>query len=156
MKVSAKDWHEKHVILIDDEPGEERTLNVEGGHSRKILFKGDLVIKITFHGIGSQIWDQSANELKVWKSLRDEDRKHFAEVVDGGKVHGIDWSWVAQRFMNFEKPWDYNHVPADIQILVDTLKERYALRDLHGNYCGRNWGMVNGVPVIYDYGSVEY
>lgn len=153
MEVSARTWFKDHTILIDGVPTEEKLLSgVDGGYSRKIFFVKDLVIKITIHGIGSRIWDQSGNELKIWRSLRTEDRPHFAEVVEGGNIPGVNWSWVAQRYLNLET---MRPVPKDIVGLIDSLKTRYNLRDLHGDYCGRNWGMVNGVPVIYDYGSVE-
>lgn len=154
MEVSARNWHKDHTILIDGEPGEERELNALGGYSRRIIFVRDLVIKITFHGIGSPIWDQSGNELKIWRSLRTEDRHHFAEVVEGGIVPVVGWSWVAQRFLKFDE--DLRPVPDEIFNLIDSLKVRYSLRDLSGNLCGRNWGMVNGIPVIYDYGSVDH
>jgi len=67
----------------------------------------------------------------------------------------MDWSWVAQRYLNFEVPWMINQAPLEVQTLIDSLKARYALRDLDGNYCGRNWAVANGVPVIYDYGSID-
>lgn len=153
MEVSARDWFKKRVILIDGEVGEERTIDAIGGYSRRIVFVRDLVVKITFHGVGSRIWDQSGNELNVWQHLTKEDRKHFAEVVGGGIVPVVGWSWVAQRFLKFDP--NVSPVPDEIFNLIDTLKVRYNLRDISGNLCGRNWGMVNGIPVIYDYGSIE-
>jgi hypothetical protein len=154
MEVTAHDWFKNHTILIDGESGEERLLRPEGGFSRKILFVKNLVIKITQESVDDNRWDQSTNEFKIWQTLMDEDRKHFAEVVDGGKVMGMNWSWVAQRYLNFENPW-MHCVPPDIQALIESLKVRYNLLDIYGSYCGRNWGVVNGTPVIYDYGSLD-
>jgi len=125
-------------------PSWQRCQGFFTGVTRAIYRHEDIVIKLD---VNTEICSQGETEIGIYAhaiSLGEE--KIFAEIIDAGYVdlHGRDILWVAQKYLNMEKPKS-NEYPLEVRLSV----EKYGVKDV---WEGRNWGYVNGRPVVYDYG----
>lgn len=122
--------------------------------SRAIYADKNYVVKVDRH-IGSGQW---RDEVKLWKSLHDNDRGYFAELVASGR------GWVCMKRVRGR----HTNIPDWAHYVVRGLAMRYGLTDIEA-YPGEskeerrerwgytndrvwNWMMTKDGPVIYDYG----
>jgi len=91
---------------------------------------------------------EAENEMEIWDKLDEEDRQHFVPILCGS----VDEGWVCQEYLEIK------HSPKLEQKLrnrlwkeiIEPLSEKYYLYDVTHQW---NWGLVNGIPMIYDYGE---
>lgn len=127
--------------------------------TRMHLFGLDFVIKVDsphlYRSWGmNEARKQSNVEFQIWNTIKNKDRKYFAEVVD----YKEDSYIVFKRYpeidnMNQPKQKIYKRYVDKIEKLVND----YGLSDIDTDTWGKshethNWAMVGGKPLIFDYG----
>lgn len=110
----------------------------------------DLVFKFD-SGESGQSW----NEAVLSTQIQLPDRKYFVEVIHTGVAkdsRGRAWRWAAQPYIEVVAcPVRPDQATIDrCQKIVNELIERYRMDDLGG--FTHNWTVLNGEPLIYDYG----
>jgi hypothetical protein len=93
---------------------------------------------------------QSSTELLLWESLDEADKRYFAPIEFGRKfVSAESLGFIVQKRLNVNT--DGSAKSGEAWGIVLDLKRKYNLSDLYDGGC-ENWGMVDGSPVILDYG----
>lgn len=118
------------------------------------LVRGRWVLKVD--GKRRGIERQCAKEIRVWRSLDDEDRPHFAPLLAWQEPAKGQRGWVLQPRLRMRP----GPLPRWGWRLVLRLADKYHLQDFRGERPSSilpiNWCMVTrrgrAVPVIYDYG----
>ena len=106
------------------------------------------IVKVGFGG---------QKEVSLWKRLQAEDRKFFNPVVAHGTLENDPWQqhWVAQRILPIKRA-DGTMSAADWQRAAEVLRpiaEKYHVGALDfQQQRSDDWTVVNGQPVILDYG----
>jgi len=122
-----------------------------GRHKAIIEYKGvKLVLKEDgTHGNGRH----EHHDWQKWREIQAQDRKFFLPIVCHGE------GWVAQEFAATITPVWLKHEKKHASV-IGRLIETYKLGDviLHqrmGTALQRNWGLIEGRPMIFDFGFVE-
>lgn len=91
---------------------------------------------------------EAKREVKLWKRLDEEDRKHFVPILCSSLVG----RWICQERLDiiFANQIEYEERNELWDAIIEPICEKYNLADLSPDW---NWGMVDGVPMIYDYGQ---
>ncbi len=90
---------------------------------------------------------QSYNEFKTYQKIKEEDKKHFAEILDYGRIKIFDntYCYIVQRYIQNSR----GKKAAQHKKKVDELGKKYKITDLHN----ANWHVNNkNIPVIFDIG----
>lgn len=91
--------------------------------------------------------------------VEESDKRYFMDSLQGGLApyydsngkRRADIGYIIQEFVTFERGAELHRSHWNV---VQYIIEKYKLRDLDGvsGDEGRNWSVVNGQPVIYDWG----
>lgn len=132
-------------IYIDDERIYKDT-GISGART-KAVFERDgekYIIKL-----GSQ----SAAEYLFYQTLPDEDKAFFMPIYQGhADIENPAVSYVIQKYVEIADAGELTD--AERRAAYDgSIKEIISRYNLGGDvYLGKNWGLVDGAPVIFDYG----
>jgi len=126
-----------------------------GSGVRDTFFWGDLVVKIAY---GAYKY-QTNRELYHWcEKVEEEDRQYFTPIIAHGESENEDqpFSWVIQPYMEMEFPTVGSREPSTARAIIEHLVTKYNFGDIFTSsegdtYC--NWSIVNGHPMIHDYGA---
>lgn len=132
------------------------------GGTRMHLFGLDFVIKVDSPALYRENYmdtdrKQSNSEFKLWNNIEPNDRKYFAEVIAYEKNRYI----VFRRYAEID---DINQPKQKIALKhirkIDDLINKYDIADVETEIWKKtvethNWGMVNGQPLIFDYGFAD-
>lgn len=114
--------------------------------SRKIFINGDYIVKIEDK---SSYHSQCQAEFRLWNKIQNRDRKYFVPILYFTRRK--EWSAVIQPFLRIKKYNSERTSNKYYKMGIERMERKYNIDDLC-NWCGCNWGVVNGHPVIYDYG----
>jgi hypothetical protein len=158
LSVKLKRGGNRSIILNGVEYEADRIK--ESAKDKKIIgmrlhfFGLDFVIKVDVPSLyerGAMIGTtrQSNHEYKIWNSLEESDRKHFAKVIAYEKNRYI----VFHRYPEIVSDKKYNITRKHVD-LVHHFTKKYNLCDLSNYMTSRphNWVLLNGQVLIYDYG----
>jgi hypothetical protein len=124
------------------------------GVSRRVYAhnKCDIVIKIEPHGQqwGSRWLQQNVNEVHNWKTMPKELKKYFAEIY----AHDRGCHWVIQEKAKIEKESKEDNW-CDLAEELEEKLNKNGLHDLSVDICSVNIGIVDGRPVVVDYGFYD-
>ena len=102
----------------------------------------DFIVKIDVRSF------ETKHEVRLWKRLDEEDRKHFVPIL----CSSIAQRWICQERLDitFAQQIEYEERNELWDAIIGPLCEKYSLIDMSPEW---NWGMVDDVPMIYDYGQ---
>jgi len=123
----------------------KKTFKIHETCSRHISYTKKLVYKFDVPDDYDEE-HQCRYEVKLFRSIEKQDKKHFAKIIKYGK------GWVCQERIYFNN----KKVKKHHRNLINDLAEKYYLcDDVDGDYI-RNWGLsVNGTVKIFDYGIFD-
>lgn len=100
-------------------------------------------------------WEQSTNEVEIWKRIEKRDRKYFAKLLNWrlAKPKSQHNGWIVQERIKFVRG-RHSQKATDI---ITYLVEKYNLKDIGTNRQNKNWGIRADTknPCIYDWGGRE-
>lgn len=129
----------------------EKLRRKESEGSREIFFNDKYVVK--FEDTKEYPYSQCKNEYRIWKELKDSERKHFAPIIKYGKFRKYDYI-VQPRFKAIRFPMYPERNPIYVKAwneVICDLADKYNLGDLMSDL-GCNWTVYKGNPLILDYG----
>lgn len=130
---------------------------------RNVYLYSGLIVKVcrprSWRGAGHQ----TEAEIELWKTMLEEDRKHFIPLLGWGETEVKKIPWVAQPFLVADTV-----APTEDQIetLFNVLDKYGANKDVEADECayddeisefgaegyGVNCMMYEGMPKVYDWG----
>ena len=141
---NSYEGHQK-IIIIDGHKLKHVTCRDIGGVRPKYIGR-NYVIKL------EDGWNQTINEIKVYKKLRQYDRKFFPKFLSFSKKDGF----IIQERIQFKKRTTIGRKERNRAAqIVERLIKRYGLNGDIESDTLRNWGIrKDGRPVIFDFGIV--
>ncbi len=128
-----------HILINGDK------INLYTKHRRTHYKTSDFIVKIDAR-TGCK---EAKHEIELWEdTLDEEDRKHFVPILCGS----IEQRWVCQEYVEITQPTMLDdEVRIEIwNAIIKPLMDKYLLSDVSSIW---NWGIIDGVPMIYDYGQ---
>lgn len=120
---------------------------------RDIFVYGKFVVKLdkTDHiVIGKRSWlnNQSSRELRRYKKIKPEDLKYFPKVY-GGEISRVATGWIVEERLKIKSRAGRPNYKVFDEVMKIVVKYKFA-DDFGANRY--NWTIINGQPIIYDWG----